>query len=250
MNDASAATKGGRACAWAKRLVIAGAVLAIAGLVLPSFGVSPMAAMLLITLGCVVFIAAGICGATGLIRSGGTGGGSSSNYAWIGVIAGVAALVTTVMFMGDAGSAPIHDISTDTDNPPAFIEVAKLRGPNDNPAEYSGPETAAIQKEAYPDLEAVVLLDPPGFVFDTALSVAADMGWEIVASDAATGRIEATATTPFVGFKDDIVIRITSRGPEAIVDIRSKSRVGRGDMGVNARRIMEFSEKLVAAAEP
>lgn len=250
MNDASATNKGGSACNWAKRLVIAGAVLALAGLVIPSFGGSPMAAMLLITLGTVVFIVAGICGATGLIRSGGSGGGASAGFAWAGVIAGVAALVNTFLFMGNAGGAPIHDISTDTDNPPAFVEVARLRGPDDNPVEYSGPDAAAAQREAYPDIEPVVLLDPPAFVFDTALQVATDMGWEIVAADAASGRIEATATTPFVGFKDDVVIRVAGRGPEAVVDIRSKSRVGRGDMGVNARRVREFSAKLVAAAEP
>jgi uncharacterized protein (DUF1499 family) len=95
-----------------------------------------------------------------------------------------------------------------------------------------------------------VLLDPPSFVFETALEVAEDMGWEIVASNANEGRIEATATTPWVGFKDDVVIRIRADGPETRVDVRSKSRVGRGDMGVNAKRIRAFRDQLVATAEP
>jgi uncharacterized protein (DUF1499 family) len=93
-------------------------------------------------------------------------------------------------------------------------------------------------------------MDPAPAIFDTALAVAASMGWEIVASDIETGRIEATATTPFVGFKDDVVIRIRSRGTETLVDVRSKSRIGRGDMGVNAKRIREYRDKLLAEVNP
>jgi uncharacterized protein (DUF1499 family) len=76
------------------------------------------------------------------------------------------------------------------------------------------------------------------------------MGWEIVAEDADALRIEATATTPFVSFKDDVVIRITAANGETLVDVRSKSRLGRGDMGVNANRIRQFRDRLVAAVEP
>jgi uncharacterized protein (DUF1499 family) len=248
--ETSKKARGTRACAWAKWLFIPGVVLLIAGLLAPSLNASPMVAMLLISLGLLLFIVAAICGGIGLIRSGGSGGDSSALFAWFGVAAGVVAIINVSMTMGGAGNAPIHDISTDTDDPPAFVEVAKLRGPNDNPAAYSGPETAAIQKQAYPDIESLILLDSPGFVFETALQVAEDMGWEIVASNVETGHIEATATTPFVGFKDDVVIRIRARGPEAIVDVRSKSRIGRGDMGVNAKRVRSFTEKLVVAAEP
>ena len=148
------------------------------------------------------------------------------------------------------GGAPIHDISTDTLDPPEFIAVAELRGPDDNPVEYAGSESAAIQATAYPDIETIVLLNPRSFVFETALKVAQDMGWEIVGSDAAEGRIEATATTPFVGFKDDVVIRVRAKSAETLVDVRSKSRMGRGDMGVNAKRIREFRERLIKAANP
>ncbi len=135
-------------------------------------------------------------------------------------------------------------------SPPEFVAVVGLRGPDDNPPEYAGDESARLQLEAYPDIETIVLLDPQSFVFDTALAVAEDMGWEIVASEAGEGRIEATATTPWVGFKDDVVIRIRTDGPETLVDVRSKSRVGRGDMGVNAKRIRAFPDRLVATAEP
>jgi uncharacterized protein (DUF1499 family) len=165
------------------------------------------------------------------------------------VVLGCAAILNAYMSMG-GGAAPIHDISTDTLNPPEFIAVAKLRGPDDNPVEYSGAATAALQATAYPEIETIVLLDPRSFVFETALEVATDMGWEIVASDIETGRIEATATTPFVGFKDDVVIRVQAKSAETHVDVRSKSRFGKGDMGANAKRILAYKDRLLAAVEP
>ena len=94
------------------------------------------------------------------------------------------------------------------------------------------------------------MLNSRGFVFEQALTVAEDMGWEIVASNADEGRIEATATTPWVGFKDDVVVRIQAKGPEIRVDLRSKSRLGRGDMGVTAKRVRAFRDRLMAAVEP
>jgi uncharacterized protein (DUF1499 family) len=81
-------------------------------------------------------------------------------------------------------------------------------------------------------------------VFNRALDVAQRMGWELVAADQASGRIEATDTTTWFGFKDDIVVRVTSWGSGARVDMRSVSRVGRSDVGTNARRIREFLDAL------
>jgi uncharacterized protein (DUF1499 family) len=75
------------------------------------------------------------------------------------------------------------------------------------------------------------------------------MGWEIVATDPSRGRIEATDTTSWFRFKDDVVIRLTARDYGTYVDVRSKSRVGVGDMGVNASRIREFLERLSADLE-
>ncbi len=252
MNQTATRPKGTRACAWAKWLFIIGLAALAAGLIAPAGGLSPMIAMLLISIGLLLFIVSGICGGIGLIRSGGTGGASSSNFAWLGVVAGLAALLSTVSTMRGAGNAPIHDISTDTDNPPQFVAVAKLRTPQENPVEYAGAETAAIQKAAYPDIDTVVLLQDYPAAFEAALQVANEMGWDIVATDAdldgsnSLGRIEATATTTYVGFKDDVVIRLQGKNGETLVDVRSKSRIGRGDMGVNARRIREFCNSLIA----
>ena len=100
-----------------------------------------------------------------------------------------------------------------------------------NPPEYVAGENAAAQARAYPDLKTIVMAMPADQAFARAETAARAMGWEIVAAVPAEGRIEATATTAWIGFKDDVVIRIVGSGAETRVDVRSKSRVGRGDAG-------------------
>lgn len=140
----------------------------------------------------------------------------------------------------------IHDITTDTVNPPQFVEVLPLRADAPNPAEYSGEEVAAQQREAYPDIQPVQLTIPPGQAFELALESARGQGWEIVAEAPGEGRIEATATTFWFGFKDDVVIRITADNGGSRLDVRSKSRVGRSDAGANAKRIRAYLSDLDA----
>jgi uncharacterized protein (DUF1499 family) len=72
------------------------------------------------------------------------------------------------------------------------------------------------------------------------LAAARAQGWEIVAAVPAEGRIEATDTTRFFGFKDDIVIRVKAEGAGSRVDVRSLSRVGKSDVGKNASRIRAY----------
>ncbi len=138
----------------------------------------------------------------------------------------------------------IHDISTDTVNPPLFVAVVPLRADASNPPEYAGEETAALQREGYPDIETLQLNDAPQQALQKAQSVLEGMGLEIVAVDAAAGRIEATATTFWFGFKDDVVVRVVAAGSGSKLDIRSKSRVGRSDVGANAARIRRFLSLL------
>jgi uncharacterized protein (DUF1499 family) len=87
---------------------------------------------------------------------------------------------------------------------------------------------------------------PPGAAFHVALAAARDMGWTIVASDSASGRIEATATTTWFGFKDDVVVRIGPDPKGSRVDVRSESRVGGSDVGTNAARIKKYEQRLTA----
>jgi uncharacterized protein (DUF1499 family) len=135
---------------------------------------------------------------------------------------------------------PIHDITTDTTNPRQFVDVTPLRIDAPNPVDYAGEEIAEQQREAYPYIRPLELSQSADQTFNQALQTARDLGWEIVAAVPADGRIESTATTFWFGFKDDVVIRITPAGDGSRLDIRSKSRVGRSDIGANAARIRDF----------
>lgn len=139
---------------------------------------------------------------------------------------------------------PIHDISTDTENPPAFVAILLLRADAPNSAEYGGPEIAAQQRAGYPDLGPLTLQEPPAQVFPRALAAAHEMGWQVVASEPGEGRIEASATTFWFGFVDDVVVRITPSGSGSRIDVRSVSRVGRSDVGANAKRISTYLARL------
>lgn len=139
---------------------------------------------------------------------------------------------------------PIHDITTDLDNPPAFVDVVPLRADAPNPVEYPGAEVAQQQRAAYPELRPVILDTPLESSFDRAMDAVARMGWEVVGTDPSAGRIEATDRTFWFGFRDDVVIRLTPSNGRTIVDVRSKSRVGRGDVGTNARRIRDYLRLL------
>jgi uncharacterized protein (DUF1499 family) len=139
---------------------------------------------------------------------------------------------------------PIHDISTDTDRPPVFVSVLPLRQDAPNPAEYGGPDIAAQQRAAYADLKPLLLTVPPDQAFGKALAAARDMGWDIIAVDPAEGRIEATDTTFWFGFKDDVVIRVAAVDHGSRIDVRSVSRVGKSDVGTNAKRIRSYMDRL------
>ena len=142
---------------------------------------------------------------------------------------------------------PINDITTDTENPPAFVALVAARAGSSVPTAYPGPATAEQQKRGYPDLKPLELPLPPAEAFARALAAAKGMGWEIAAADAAAGRVEATATTPWFGFRDDVVIRVTPAPAGSRVDVRSVSRVGTSDLGTNAKRIRTFLDKLAHA---
>jgi hypothetical protein len=146
-----------------------------------------------------------------------------------------------------AGSVPpIHDVTTDTADPPAFAAVLPLRARAPNPAEYGGEDVAAAQQQAYPDLRPLILPLAPDAAFARALDAGRGAGWEIVAADSAAGRIEATATTGWFGFKDDVVVRIRPADGGSRIDVRSVSRVGRSDVGANAARIRAYLRSLGA----
>ncbi len=139
---------------------------------------------------------------------------------------------------------PIHDITTDMENPPEFVAMARLRADAPNPPEYEGEETARQQREAYPHIQPLLIEADLQDVMDAAVVVVAGHGWELVAINRNEGRIEATEKLAWFGFKDDVVIRFTEQNGATRVDMRSKSRIGRSDIGVNAKRIERFMKDL------
>ena len=138
----------------------------------------------------------------------------------------------------------IHDVTTDMQDPPAFVAVLPLRADAPNPPAYAGEEVARLQRDGYPDIQPLRVIRPAAEVFDPALEAARQQGWEIVAAVPDEGRIEATDTTTWFGFKDDVVIRIKASDDGSRIDIRSKSRVGGSDVGANAARIRDYMAGL------
>ena len=150
-------------------------------------------------------------------------------------------------WMQQAKALPlIHDITTDLSDPPVFRAILPLRAGAANPAEYGGPEVAAAQRKGYPDIQPLELAINPSMAFEFALKAAKAMGWQVVAADPGEGRIEATATTVWFGFKDDIVVRVRPSATGSRIDVRSVSRVGKSDVGTNAKRIREYLAKVQA----
>jgi uncharacterized protein (DUF1499 family) len=193
-------------------------------------------------------IAAGVASLVGLIAASlGVARGAAA-FALMGLLVSLIVVGMPWTQLRRARRVPrIHDITTDTEHPPPFVAVLPLRASAPNKADYGGPEVAAQQRSAYPDIQPALLDLPPAQAFQRALSAAREMGWTIVAADSAAGRIEATATTFWYGFKDDVVVRLTPSDRGTRVDVRSESRVGGSDIGTNARRIREYLKKLRGA---
>ncbi|TMH02950.1 MAG: DUF1499 domain-containing protein [Betaproteobacteria bacterium] len=160
------------------------------------------------------------------------------------VIAAAAFCVPFAMLQSAKSSPPIHDITTDMENPPRFVAIVPLRTGSANPVEYQGESIAQQQRKAYPDIQPVTIAEPPDVAFKSALNAVRDVGWQIVAATPDERRIEATDTTAWFGFKDDIVVRVTPSGSGSRIDVRSVSRLGQGDLGKNAARIRAYLQRL------
>jgi uncharacterized protein (DUF1499 family) len=160
-----------------------------------------------------------------------------------GVLAGG---ISYSLWLKWAWSEPsIHDISTDTVNPPQFEpDVLALRKGSQNPAIYAGAVLASQQSKAYPDIQPMKFNLPATAVYAAALRTVETLGWRLDSNDPVTGIIEATSTTFWFGLKDDVVIRIHATGGSTRLDIRSVSRAGKGDMGKNGQLIRAFQTAL------
>ena len=170
--------------------------------------------------------------------------------ATLAVILGVITVAVPWSYLQLARAVPpIHDITTDTVEPPEFVAILPLRAKAPNSSIYGGAEIAKQQHQAYPDLRSSKFKLSPVELLKQATDVAQSMGWQFIAAVPLEGRLEATDTTFWFGFKDDIVVRITPSEGGSRVDVRSVSRVGRSDVGANARRIRTFLDRLRTRAD-
>ena len=189
-----------------------------------------------------------------------------------GFFVGAFAMIIPLVGMGQlagmknlVSSLPlIHDITTDTQNVPIFTQAImseRAKTENVNSLDYAGKMAptkekdangkpvmklvSALQTQAYPKVRPLILTAAPDVAFGQAKAVASAMGWQIKSEDVSAGVLEATDSSFWYGFKDDVVIRIrASEGGGSIVDIRSVSRVGMSDIGANAKRIRIFLSKM------
>ena len=169
-----------------------------------------------------------------------------SVMAGLGVLVGLLTAAVGYGWLRQAVAAPpLYDVTTDLDNPPVFDALAKER-PAGSHALTRTAEADQLQRQHYADLAPVTLPQPARLVFDRARLVADNQGWTIVTSDRDGGRLEATDTTWWFGFTDDIVVRLTPWGTGTRVDVRSVSRSGSTDTGTNARRIRRFLAAIQA----
>ena len=174
------------------------------------------------------------------------------SLAIIGALAVGGYLVST--FLGARGVPTLHEISTDLDSPPPFVAIKAIRerNPKLNPSDYvreldlrgTKLNVPDAQRKAFPYIQPVMLAVPPDQAFAVVDKSIADLGWERVATVPTEGRIEATDSTRFFGFKDDVVVRVRAEGTGSRIDIRSKSRVGLGDAGTNARRVRALMARI------
>ena len=164
-------------------------------------------------------------------------------------IAMVIALIPVAIVGPQIGAAtsvpPIHNISTDLDNPPEFVAILPLRKEAPNGVSYgseqmSADDLAEQTRTSYPDLKP--MMSSLGVAEAVSRSEAAllEMGLEIVSVNSDSGLVEATATTFWFGFKDDVVVRVTPADDGSRIDVRSMSRLGQSDLGANAARIQTF----------
>jgi uncharacterized protein (DUF1499 family) len=234
---------------WTSPVALAVAVVAVAMLMLAGPGYRAgwfalgTALQRMLTWGAYAGVGAVVLGLLALTVS----RGRARAAAALAVVLGAGAVMVPWRLQQAAQAVPrIHDITTDTITPPRFVEAAARRQSLGvpNSLEYTE-EVAEQQRAGYPDIQPVFLDESADDAYRRAMTVVNARGWEILAADDVGRRIEATDTTRWFGFKDDVAIRVAAiPNGGSRVDVRSVSRVGRSDIGTNARRVREFLGEL------
>ena len=235
------------AAALSARIGLTGVVLALLGAGGAALGVLPprLGFLLFGPTGLLLGPVALVLGIVGLARTGPASGRAGRPQAIRGTALGALlfGVVATLAIPGRQVPV-INDITTNFADPPLFEVAAREIG---RPLPYPGESFATQQRAAYPKVAPIVILAPPAQALERAKSAARGLGLEIVLEDASAGRLEARATSRIFRFVDDVAIRVRPTGQGSMIDVRSRSRDGRGDFGVNAKRIEALAEAIRAA---
>jgi uncharacterized protein (DUF1499 family) len=219
-------------------LVGVGAALAFVGPLLAHVRVlSPLRGFVLFDLGGLLGLAALLLGITAMLR------GRESRR---GLVLGGVTTVAFLLIAARGANVPrINDITTDVVNPPQFVTAGSLDGNQGRDMRYPGASFAQQQQAGYPHLGPLALSVPADEAFKRVLAAAAQMPtWEITRSDTGRHALEGVATSRVFRFQDDFVIEVRPHDGGSLVQMRSKSRDGKGDIGANAARIAAFFAKL------
>ncbi len=258
MSDAAAETPQ-RPSLWCSRLAVFALVLiAVVALLHRFLGLPTAVALNAVAAGFVLAalaLALGLIGTIGVWRTGRPGAARIA----LGMALSLALLAVPFSVGLMARSYPmLNDVTTDPADPPAYRALAGVRTGMANPATYPGAKFAALQASAYPDMKPMDVNRPPAETFDLVVDVLKRLQMTIVAEEPPTdddpaGRAEAFDRTLFLGFYDDISVRVTPIGDPADlqsrIDLRSSSRYGRSDFGANAQRLRDVMREIVARLE-
>ncbi len=235
------------ACRWTSRLAVFSLVVFAAAALLHRLGLPTPAAFNMVIMayaGASLAFVLAVAGTASIWRHG--GGGTSR------VVVG---FIISMLMFGVAGIAGtlasqfpvLNDVTTDTQSPPVFVELAKLRGAASNPSDYPKP-FAAVQAKYYPDIKPLVIERSVEEAQEIAMETLRRQRFQIVHEDP-SGVIEAFDRTMILGFYDDISVRITGNEERARIDVRSASRFGVSDFGHNATRVRTLLKEMVARLE-
>ncbi len=240
-----------RLAAWSYRLALFALVVAALAVIVIRSGALEIVPALTTFAAALVFAGLAVlsaCGAFIVIwRQGLAGFGRALG----GLLLGLLLLAYPAYLAYSAMALPaLADISTDPANPPRFEALAAVRPPASTPA----PGAAELQREAYPEIAPLQLSVMPRVAYDVSLAVINKHRWPVASARPATASrrdavIEATARTLIMGFRDDIIVRITPLSQGSRIDLRSASRFGNHDFGANAARLRGLLEEIEAAAE-
>ncbi|HAL84876.1 MAG TPA: DUF1499 domain-containing protein [Rhodobiaceae bacterium] len=234
----------GRLAIWGLRLaVIAPLMMLVAGGFYRLRFVDFQIALLALAVAVLIAAVAALLGLVGAVLGARDGSANTKRAVAALVVALVVLVVPLNTVRQGAGVPMIHDITTDLQDPPIFVEVPRKRMSSDNSLDIDA-EVLAAQKAYYTDIGPTMLPMAKAEAFELVREAVEASGWKVHAQKANLGYIEATASTPFFGFRDDVIIRVTEQAGTVRVDMRSASRVGLSDLGVNAGRIRDFMEMI------